>query len=71
MACRRTDAVHYKRRRPRNRRAGCLLCKPHKANGQKGRVASLRLPERRLLISDREQFSSLRNEGTMSGGTAG
>jgi hypothetical protein len=24
---------HHKRRRPKNRRAGCLLCKPHKANG--------------------------------------
>lgn len=25
--------MHFKRRRPKNRRAGCLLCKPHKANG--------------------------------------
>jgi hypothetical protein len=25
--------AHHKRRRPKNRRAGCLLCKPHKANG--------------------------------------
>ena len=24
--------AHHKRRRPKNRRAGCLLCKPHKAN---------------------------------------
>jgi hypothetical protein len=24
---------HHKRRRPRNRRAGCLLCKPWKVNG--------------------------------------
>lgn len=23
----------HKRRRPKNRRAGCLLCKPHKMNG--------------------------------------
>jgi hypothetical protein len=25
--------AHFKRHRPKNRRAGCLLCKPHKANG--------------------------------------
>ena len=24
--------AHHKRGRPKNRRAGCLLCKPHKAN---------------------------------------
>jgi hypothetical protein len=24
---------HHKRGRPKNRRAGCLMCKPHKANG--------------------------------------
>jgi hypothetical protein len=27
--------AHHKRRRPKNRRAGCRLCKPHKANGAK------------------------------------
>lgn len=25
--------MHFKRRRPKNRRAGCLMCKPHKGNG--------------------------------------
>lgn len=25
--------AHHKRRRPKNRRAGCLFCKPFKANG--------------------------------------
>lgn len=29
--------ANHKRRRPKNRRAGCLLCKPHKANGVKKR----------------------------------
>lgn len=29
--------AHHKRRRPKNRRAGCLFCKPHKANGAKDR----------------------------------
>ena len=27
--------MHHKRRRPKNRRAGCLFCKPHKGNGSK------------------------------------
>ena len=25
--------MHHKRKRPRNRRAGCKLCKPWKVNG--------------------------------------
>ena len=25
--------AHFKRRRPKNARAGCLLCRPGKANG--------------------------------------
>jgi hypothetical protein len=29
--------AHHKRKRPKNRRAGCLFCKPHKANGAKGK----------------------------------
>lgn len=28
------NVANFKRRRPKNRRAGCLLCKPHKMNGQ-------------------------------------
>lgn len=28
--------THHKRKRPKSRRAGCLLCKPHKKNGAKG-----------------------------------
>jgi hypothetical protein len=29
--------MHHKRKRPKNRRSGCLLCKPHKANHSKCR----------------------------------
>lgn len=25
--------MHHKRKRPKNARAGCLMCKPHKMNG--------------------------------------
>ena len=28
--------MHHKRGRPKNRRAGCQLCKPHKSNAFKG-----------------------------------
>ncbi|SFU67655.1 hypothetical protein [Nitrosospira multiformis] len=27
--------MNYKRAKPKNSRAGCLLCKPHKMNGAK------------------------------------
>lgn len=30
--------MHHKRKRPKNRRAGCLMCKPHKMNGAKDRA---------------------------------
>jgi len=28
--------MHHKRGKPKNQRAGCLLCKPHKMNGAGG-----------------------------------
>jgi hypothetical protein len=34
--------VNHKRKRPKNRRAGCLFCKPHKANGSHSRAGYLR-----------------------------
>jgi hypothetical protein len=30
--------MNFKRHRPKNQRAGCLFCKPHKANGQDRRT---------------------------------
>jgi len=33
------DGMHHKRGKPKNARAGFLLCKPHKGNGQKRRLA--------------------------------
>lgn len=32
--------MNHKRGRPKNRRSGCLLCKPHKANGADRRTVS-------------------------------
>lgn len=28
--------MNHKRKKPKNARAGCLMCKPHKMNGAKG-----------------------------------
>lgn len=30
--------MNHKRHRPKNRRAGCLMCKPHKGNGMKHKL---------------------------------
>lgn len=44
--------AHHKRRRPKNRRAGCLMCKPWKVNGTgKGK---LKPSEMRRLQVDRQ-----------------
>ena len=47
---------HHKRRRPKNRRAGCLLCKPWKVNGfSKGRLDAERYSDhRRRILAERE-----------------
>lgn len=29
--------MNHKRKRPKNRRGGCLFCKPHKMNGAKNK----------------------------------
>jgi len=47
--------MHHKRRKPKNARSGCLLCKPHKANGAKGRRVNQTLQERVAADSEREQ----------------
>lgn len=44
--------AHHKRKRPKNRRSGCLMCKPHKANGAKDRDT---WQEKRAKISEKEQ----------------
>lgn len=39
--------MHHKRKRPKSRRAGCLMCKPFKANGACPRHADMRHGNRR------------------------
>jgi hypothetical protein len=48
--------VNHKRGRRKDRRAGCLLCKPHKSNAQKGREESQTWQERKARISEREKI---------------
>jgi hypothetical protein len=47
--------MHHKRRRPKDRRAGCLLCKPHKFNRAKDQLESQTLQERRARESEDAQ----------------
>jgi hypothetical protein len=54
--------AHHKRHRPKNRRAGCLLCKPWKANGfaRRTRADGERFTDhRRRLIADTERRKAL------------
>ena len=46
--------AHFKRRRPKNRRAGCLLCKPPKANGAKGSFCNQTTQEKKAVIAEKE-----------------
>lgn len=44
--------MNHKRKRPKNQRAGCLLCKPQKANGADRRTVQ----EMRRDNSDRHDY---------------
>jgi hypothetical protein len=59
--------AHHKRGKPKNARAGCLFCKPHKANGKKGMLSAQRLLERRARIDEKEQIKWSRFGARASG----
>lgn len=48
--------MHHKRGRPKRRRAGCLMCKPHKLNGACPRHLDMRFGDLRRAESAREQI---------------
>lgn len=52
--------MHFKRRRPKNRRAGCLMCKPHKANGALPRHLDMQMGNRRRY---EEQTAAMQEAG--------
>ena len=51
--------ANHKRGRPKNRRAGCLMCKRHKANGAKGKLINQTWQERRAVLSEKEQRNEI------------
>ena len=44
--------MNHKRKRPKNRRGGCLMCKPQKQNHAKASVKLKRADRRRALRAD-------------------
>lgn len=53
--------MNHKRGRPKNRRAGCLMCKPHKMNGAKKGDDWTTRRQRRADASYREQVGHHRH----------
>lgn len=46
--------MNHKRKRPKSKRAGCLMCKWHKDNAHKDREAAKTMQERRAAVAERE-----------------
>jgi hypothetical protein len=46
---------HFKRGRAKDRRAGCLRCKPHKSNSQKGSFNAQTLQEQKAIEAERPE----------------
>jgi hypothetical protein len=60
--------MHHKRKRPKSARAGCLLCKPHKANGNCPRHRNMRFGDFKRHCVGTDQ---LRGEGVTIAGKWG
>lgn len=58
--------ANHKRGRAKNQRAGCLLCKPHKANGAKNKsptyVRRRESGERADALTQDESFEQIQRE---------
>ena len=56
--------MHHKRGRPRNRRAGCKLCKPWKVNGfRTERAEGERFSDHRRRLRAREALRAVESGG--------
>ena len=55
--------MHHKRKRPKNRRSGCLMCKPHKANGACPRHKDMRHGNRRRFEATEVDIGQVRGAG--------
>lgn len=51
--------MNHKRLRPKNVRAGCLMCKPHKMNGAKGGFNAQTRQEQKAIELDRMREAGL------------
>ncbi len=51
--------MNHKRKRHKNARSGCLMCKSHKGNGSKGRLKDQTWQERKSRLSESEQRKML------------
>ena len=51
--------MHHKRKRRKSARAGCIMCKSWKANGEKGSLRSQTFQEQRSRLSEAEQRREL------------
>lgn len=54
--------MNHKRRRPKNRRGGCLLCKPWKANGAQVATRHRFSDTRRMVAADTAVNDALAND---------
>jgi hypothetical protein len=54
--------ANFKRGRAKNRRAGCLMCKPHKANGSKGSLNNQTRQEKKARLCEKEQRQNLQDD---------
>ena len=52
--------AHHKRGKCKNARAGCLMCKSHKANGAKGTKGAQTFQELKARMAEKEQRDALR-----------
>ena len=59
--------MNHKRKRPKSERAGCLMCKPHKANGCCPRHKNMRFGDRRRFEIGRNQMRDWYGSMTIKG----
>jgi hypothetical protein len=57
--------MRHKRRRPKNRRGGCLLCKPWKANGSQVATRQRISDARRMMSADAAVDDALASDGQL------
>jgi hypothetical protein len=53
---------NHKRGRPKSARAGCLLCKPWKANREKGRLSQQTMQERKAVEAEKYDWGDDEDE---------